>query len=74
MACPNCGGKVTYQYDDGDDCAVGVHLDDRLERCAACGAVFDIDDHADEDDDCHLARSPPACASAPTITDADVPY
>jgi hypothetical protein len=25
--------------------------DDRLQRCAACGEVFDLDDHADEDDD-----------------------
>lgn len=25
--------------------------DDRLQRCAACGEVFDLDDHADEDDE-----------------------
>lgn len=25
--------------------------DDRLQRCAACGEVFDLDDHAEEDDD-----------------------
>ena len=35
--------------DTGDDqCEV---LDGRLQRCAACGEVFDIDDHAEEDDD-----------------------
>lgn len=47
MACPKCGCKVTYTYDveDFGSC------DDRLERCAACGEVFDIEDHADEDDD-----------------------
>lgn len=48
MACPNCGCKTTYQYDSGDDFSP---VDDRLERCAACGQVFDIDDHADEEDD-----------------------
>lgn len=47
MACPKCGCKVCYQYDDGDDLG---HSDDRLERCAACGEVFDIDEHAPEDD------------------------
>lgn len=47
MACPECGCKVHYPYDDGDDlCA-----DDNLERCAACGAVFDIEDSAEELDD-----------------------
>jgi len=49
MACPACGCKVTYQFDDGDDS--GQDTDDRLERCAACGNVFDLDDHIDEDDD-----------------------
>ena len=48
MACPKCGCMVTYQYDSGDDFG---QSDDRLERCAACGEVFDIEDHADEDDD-----------------------
>lgn len=47
MACPKCGCKVTYQYDDGDDCGAS---DERLERCAACGEVFDIEDGADEDE------------------------
>ena len=50
MSCPACGCKETYQFDDwGDD--FGACADDRMERCAACGAVFDIDDHAPEDDD-----------------------
>jgi len=35
-----------YQFDDEDD-----QHDDRLQRCAACGEVFDLDDHAEEDDD-----------------------
>jgi hypothetical protein len=46
MACPKCGCKVCYQFDDEDD-----PQDDRLQRCAACGAVFDIDDNAEEDED-----------------------
>jgi hypothetical protein len=48
MSCPKCGCKVTYQFDADDDC---LEADGRLERCAACGDVFDIDDHADEDED-----------------------
>lgn len=47
MACPGCGCKETYCY-EGDDMAGG---DEQLERCAACGRVFDIEDHAEEDDD-----------------------
>lgn len=47
MSCPRCGCKVCYDYND-DDMGLG---DDRLERCAACGEIFDIEDHADEDDD-----------------------
>ena len=46
MACPKCGCKTVYQYDDEDD-----PQDDRLQRCAACGEVFDLDDHAEEDED-----------------------
>lgn len=46
MACPKCGCKTVYQFDDEDD-----PQDDRMQRCAACGEVFDLDDHADEDDD-----------------------
>ena len=46
MACPKCGCKECYQFDDVD------HGDDPYwERCAACGHVFYFDDHADEDDD-----------------------
>jgi len=49
MACPKCGCKTTYQFDGyGDDLE---QSDDRLERCAACGEVFDIEDSADEYDD-----------------------
>ena len=46
MACPKCGCKTVYQFDDEDD------PQDELQRCAACGEVFDLDDHAEEDDDC----------------------
>ena len=46
MACPKCGCKTVYQFDDEDE-----PQDDRLQRCAACGEVFDLDDHAEEDDD-----------------------
>jgi uncharacterized Zn finger protein len=46
MACPKCGCKNVYEYDDEAD-----PQDDRLQRCAACGEVFDLDDHAEEDDD-----------------------
>lgn len=46
MACPRCGCKVVYQYDDEND-----PLNDRLQSCAACGEIFDLDDHAPEDDD-----------------------
>lgn len=48
MACPDCGCKTTYLYDEGDDMPGG---DERLYRCAACGAVFDIEDEAPEEDD-----------------------
>jgi uncharacterized Zn finger protein len=47
MACPACGCKVSYQYDE-EEFGSG---DERLERCAACGEVFDIEDSADEDND-----------------------
>lgn len=46
MACPNCGCKVHYQFDDED-----YGEDERMQRCAACGEVFDLDDAAPEDDD-----------------------
>jgi predicted Zn finger-like uncharacterized protein len=45
MACPKCGCKTVYQFDDEDEPS-----DDRLQRCAACGEVFDLDDHSEEDD------------------------
>lgn len=50
MACPACGCKTTYTYghEQGWDYEAD---DDRLERCAACGHIFDIEDHADEDDE-----------------------
>jgi hypothetical protein len=54
MSCPKCRCKVSYQYDSGDDC---VQADDSLERCAACGHVFYIEDSADEDDECAAASS-----------------
>ncbi len=47
MACPKCGCKTTYQYNGAD---FGPD-DERLERCAACRHVFDVEDHADEEDD-----------------------
>ncbi len=49
MACPKCGCKETYQYDHMEDCMIVA--DERFERCAACGNVFDIEDAAEEDDD-----------------------
>lgn len=48
MACPKCGCKVHYQYDSGWD---GEQSDERLERCAACGDVFYIEDAADDEDE-----------------------
>jgi hypothetical protein len=42
MSCPRCGCKVCYQYDGG--------VED-LERCAACDHIFDIEAHADEEDE-----------------------
>ena len=47
MSCPRCGCKVCYEYND-DDMGLG---DDRLERCAACGEIFEIEDHAEEDEE-----------------------
>ena len=48
MACPKCGCKVHYQYNGGDDWS---EFTENLERCAACGEVFDIEDSTDEEDD-----------------------
>lgn len=47
MSCPNCGCKVCYQYNDAD-CGPD---DENLERCAACGHIFDIEDHTPEDEE-----------------------
>ena len=44
MACPSCGCKETYTYDDED------YPQDGMERCAACGRIFDIEDHVGEDE------------------------
>lgn len=46
MACPACGCKETYQYNDGEDFDLG----DELIRCAACGAIFEFEDETDEDE------------------------
>lgn len=48
MACPSCGCKETYQFNSEGDFAGD---DERLERCAACGAVFDIEDSSDEEEE-----------------------
>lgn len=45
MSCPFCGCKETYPYEDEDV------EPDICERCAACGWIFDIEDHADEEDE-----------------------
>ncbi len=46
MSCPACNCREVYTFDDEDEPS-----DDRLQRCAACGHIFDIDDHADEDEE-----------------------
>jgi hypothetical protein len=46
MACPRCECKVTYQYDDDD-----IFPSEGMERCAACGYIFDEDEALEEDDD-----------------------
>lgn len=48
MACPKCGCKVHYQFDGAADDSQPWP---ELERCAACGQVFDIEDSAPEDDE-----------------------
>lgn len=47
MACPDCGCKTHYPYNDAD---FGPD-DEALERCAACGHIFDVEDGLPEDDD-----------------------
>lgn len=49
MACPKCGCKEVYQHNSAWD--PSEQDDEREQSCAACGAVFDIDDSADEDDE-----------------------
>lgn len=54
MACPACGCKTTYQFNQDE-----FDLDDeRMERCACCGEVFDVDDHTPEDEDEHYDPPP----------------
>lgn len=71
MACPDCGCKTTYLYDEGDDMPGG---DERLYRCAACGSVFDIEDEAPEEDEDFRPYNPDADPTAgkpwPTGLDA----
>lgn len=47
MACPHCGCKETYEFNDEDY----GHQGGDWERCAACSVVFRIEEHAVEDDD-----------------------
>lgn len=48
MACPACGCKTTYSYEDWD--AAGP-LNENMQRCVACGAIFDVEDELPEDED-----------------------
>jgi uncharacterized protein YbaR (Trm112 family) len=52
MACPKCRCKTCYQYNDAD---FGPD-DEDLERCAACGHIFYIEDHLPEDDETELGE------------------
>lgn len=47
MACPKCRCKTTYTYCDDD--ILGLPGDQ--ERCANCGAIFFVDDAAEDDED-----------------------
>lgn len=47
MACPACGCKETYQYDDWDDFGAS---NEQTQRCAACGAIFDLEDELPEEE------------------------
>lgn len=47
MACPYCGCKETYTYDDEDD----GQSSENLERCSACRNIFDVEEHLPEEDD-----------------------
>jgi hypothetical protein len=45
MPCPQCKCKETYYFNDDD-----IEQNHDLERCAACGCVFDSFDAAENDD------------------------
>lgn len=45
MACPKCGCKTTYTYTEDD--ILGLPGDQ--ERCPNCGAIFFVDDSAEDD-------------------------
>ena len=47
MACPVCYCKETYEYDDDEDPS-GL---ENLMHCAACGAVFQLEDEEPEEED-----------------------
>jgi hypothetical protein len=53
MACPNCGCQTTYQYGNDDTFTDGLYC---LERCAACGEIFDPETSIDDDEiyDCPI--------------------
>lgn len=47
MSCPHCHCKETYVNNDDDGCT-GIESD--LRWCANCGAIFPLEDEANEDD------------------------
>ena len=55
MACPNCLCIEVYVYDDEDEPS-----DDRLQRCTACGLIFDLDDHIEENNEDEDERQQPS--------------
>lgn len=50
MACPKCGCKEVYGYNDDDEDICSADFEN-LNRCAACGEIFHLEDELDEDDD-----------------------
>jgi hypothetical protein len=48
MACPSCGCKETYQF---NDCDGGETDDEEMQRCAACSDIFPLADEVSEGDD-----------------------
>ncbi len=48
MTCPACGCKETYQYDDWNEFSTS---NEDTQRCAACGAIFDLEDELDEEEE-----------------------